>query len=45
MTDDWAGSLSSFLVTGIDIHGTVGVVLWPIALLFGLYALSLGQAP
>jgi len=28
----------------LDIHGTVGVVLWPIALLFGLYALSLGRA-
>ncbi|MEB3169733.1 MAG: cytochrome b/b6 domain-containing protein [Cyanobium sp.] len=28
----------------IDLHGTVGVVLWPIALLFGLYALSLGRA-
>jgi hypothetical protein len=28
----------------IDIHGTVGVVLWPIALLFVLYALTLGRA-
>lgn len=28
----------------IDLHGTVGVVLWPIALLFGLYALSIGRA-
>lgn len=28
----------------IDIHGTVGVLLWPLALLFGLYALSLGRA-
>ena len=27
----------------IDIHGTVGVVLWPIALLFGLYALTAGR--
>jgi hypothetical protein len=26
----------------IDIHGTLGVVLLPVALLFGLYALSLG---
>jgi hypothetical protein len=28
----------------VDIHGTVGVVLWPLALLFGLYALTLGRA-
>jgi hypothetical protein len=28
----------------IDIHGTVGVLLWPIALLFGIYALSAGRA-
>jgi|688.fasta_scaffold02018_39 hypothetical protein len=28
----------------IDIHGTVGVLLWPIALLFGLYALGAGRA-
>jgi len=28
----------------IDIHGTVGVLLWPIALLFGLYAVSAGRA-
>ena len=28
----------------IDLHGTVGVLLWPIALLFGLYALSAGRA-
>lgn len=28
----------------IDIHGTVGVILWPIALLFGLYALTAGRA-
>ena len=28
----------------IDLHGTVGVVLWPITLLFGLYALSVGRA-
>jgi len=27
----------------IDIHGTIGVLLWPLALLFGLYALSLGR--
>ena len=27
----------------IDIHGTVGVVLWPIALLFGIYALTAGR--
>ncbi|MFN7678808.1 MAG: cytochrome B [Cyanobacteriota bacterium] len=27
----------------IDIHGTVAVALWPIALLFGLYALTLGR--
>lgn len=26
----------------IDIHGTIGVLLWPVALLFALYALSLG---
>lgn len=28
----------------IDVHGTVGVLLWPIALLFAIYALSLGRA-
>jgi hypothetical protein len=28
----------------IDIHGTVGVLLWPLALLFGLYALTAGHA-
>jgi hypothetical protein len=28
----------------IDIHGTMGVLLWPIALLFGLYALTAGRA-
>ena len=28
----------------IDIHGTVGVLLWPVALLFALYALSAGRA-
>jgi hypothetical protein len=28
----------------IDIHGTVGVLLWPVSLLFGLYAVSLGRA-
>ena len=27
----------------IDIHGTVGVPLWPIALLFALYALTAGR--
>lgn len=27
----------------IDIHGTVGVMLWPMALLFALYALTLGR--
>jgi len=27
----------------IDIHGTVGVVLWPIALLFGFYAFTAGR--
>ncbi|MEB3354719.1 MAG: cytochrome b/b6 domain-containing protein [Cyanobacteriota bacterium] len=27
----------------IDIHGTVGVLLWPIGLLFGLYALTAGR--
>ncbi len=27
----------------IDIHGTVAVVLWPVALLFGFYALTLGR--
>lgn len=27
----------------IDIHGTLGVLLWPLALLFGLYAISLGR--
>ncbi len=28
----------------IDLHGTVGVLLWPVALLFALYALSLGRS-
>lgn len=28
----------------VDIHGTVGVLLWPLALLFGLYALGPGRA-
>jgi hypothetical protein len=28
----------------IDIHGSFAVLLWPIALLFGLYALSAGRA-
>ena len=28
----------------IDIHGTIGVLLWPLAVLFGLYALSIGRA-
>ena len=28
----------------IDIHGTIGVVLWPLGVLFGLYALSIGRA-
>ena len=27
----------------IDIHGSVGVMLWPVALLFALYALTLGR--
>ena len=36
----------SWLPTGdwIDLHGTVGVFLWPLALLFGFYALTLGSA-
>ena len=28
----------------IDIHGTLAVLLWPVALLFSLYALSAGRA-
>ncbi|MFM7085764.1 MAG: cytochrome b/b6 domain-containing protein [Cyanobium sp.] len=28
----------------IDIHGTIGVLLWPVALLFVLYAISMGRA-
>ena len=28
----------------IDLHGTLGVLLWPLALLFGLYAITLGRA-
>ncbi len=28
----------------IDIHGTFGVILWPLALLFTLYALTLGRS-
>ncbi|WP_411868095.1 cytochrome b/b6 domain-containing protein [Vulcanococcus limneticus] len=28
----------------IDIHGSFGVLLWPLAIAFGLYALTLGRA-
>jgi len=28
----------------IDLHGTVGALLWPVALLFVLYAISVGRA-
>ncbi|MEB3259920.1 MAG: cytochrome B [Cyanobacteriota bacterium] len=28
----------------IDLHGTVAVMLWPLALVFALYAVTLGQA-
>lgn len=28
----------------IDIHGSLGVLLWPLALVFGLYAFTLGRA-
>ena len=28
----------------INIHGTLGVILWPLALLSGLYSLSIGLA-
>ncbi len=28
----------------IDLHGSLGVALWPLALIFGLYALTLGRA-
>lgn len=28
----------------IDLHGSVGVALWPLALVFGAYALTLGRA-
>lgn len=28
----------------IDIHGSLGVLLWPLAIVFGLYALSVGRA-
>ncbi|QCH13645.1 cytochrome B [Synechococcus sp. CB0101] len=28
----------------IDIHGTVGVLLWPVALVFALYALNAGRS-
>ncbi|MFZ9753403.1 MAG: cytochrome b/b6 domain-containing protein [Cyanobium sp.] len=27
----------------IDIHGSIGVLLWPLALLFGYYALTIGR--
>ncbi|MCT0225525.1 cytochrome b/b6 domain-containing protein [Synechococcus sp. CS-1328] len=27
----------------IDIHGTIGVLLWPLAILFALYAISVGR--
>lgn len=35
----------SFVLPGdwIDLHGSIGVALWPVALLFGLYALSIGR--
>jgi len=44
-TDDGRFGRLPFRLPGawIDIHGTLGVVLWPIALLFVLYALSAGR--
>ncbi len=38
------GRLGSVPGDWIDIHGTIGVLLWPLAVLFGLYALSIGRA-
>lgn len=45
-TDDGRFGRLPFTLPGewIDIHGTVGVVLWPIALLFALYALTAGRS-
>ncbi|MCS5693959.1 cytochrome b/b6 domain-containing protein [Cyanobium sp. FGCU-6] len=45
-TDDGRFGSLPFRPAGewIDIHGTVGVLLWPIALLFGFYALTAGRA-
>ena len=40
----WGRLPVAFQGEWIDIHGTAGVVLWPIALLFVLYALTLGRA-
>lgn len=40
----WGRLGSSMPGNWIDIHGTIGVILWPLALLFGLYALSIGRA-
>ncbi|MFM8604022.1 MAG: cytochrome b/b6 domain-containing protein [Cyanobium sp.] len=40
----WFNAPGGTAAEWIDIHGTVGVLLWPVALLFGLYALSAGRA-
>lgn len=39
----WGRLPLAFSGEWIDIHGSVGVMLWPLALLFGLYALTLGR--
>lgn len=43
-TDDgrW-GRIPGLSGDWVDVHGTFGVLLWPVALLFALYALSLGS--
>lgn len=45
-TDDGRFGRLPFSMPGnwIDIHGTVGVLLWPIALLFGVYAITAGRS-
>ena len=42
---DWRFGRLPFTFAGewIDIHGTVGVLLWPLAILFALYAITAGR--
>ena len=40
----WGPALTLPLADWIDLHGSLAVVLWPVALLFTLYALTAGRA-